>query len=168
LLGIAADEPERVQRLQDPELAVGYEATAFPLVEMGITRKDEGPILARWGLGHVQKSGCMLCKFQGPDWYWALSQVQPDLYAKVLVWEQASLNAAKRDGRPLADARILRGPKNLDERVNAWRAEHPYATIGEVFRHEYKSCQSRYKEPRDNPAAPASVCPYCGTRGLRP
>lgn len=146
LMGIAADEIDRAENLVDPAFTVHYEDIAFPLIEMGIRRDGEGPILERHGLGHINKSGCKMCKYQGPDWYWALSVEDPVAFAEVVAWEGESKAAAARDGRPLTDARHFRGSTDLVDLVTAWREAHPEATPNQVFRNEYRACQSRYSE----------------------
>ena len=176
LLGIAADEQDRVKNLNSPDCQVGYSVMQFPLVEAGITRNAEAPILNRHGLGGVQKSGCMMCKFQGPDWFWALSVTDPAAWKRVLAWEKANLISAAKAGRSLSDARIVRGKRGLEDVVAEWRAEHPDATIDAVFRNEYRSCKSRYSEGQTEGQTegqavnkgkkkknnPSDYCRFCG------
>lgn len=159
LLGIAADELSRRDTLLDPEFDTWFEELQFPLVELGIDRAAETPILARWGLAEAQKSGCMVCKYQKEDWYWALSQIDPASYQKAVEWELTAEAAAARDGRPLRDAHLLRTAERLPERVAAWRAAHPEATVASVLANEYKSCKSRYSEGQKRKRNP---CPMCG------
>ena len=164
LLGIAADELDREATLTDPKVSVHYEKNAFPLIEAGIRRADEAHILERHGLGDVRKSGCMMCKFQDVSWYWALSEMEPDVWRKVLAWEKVSTAAAERDHRLLSDARVIRGKTDLDVAVAKWRAEHPNATVAEVLRNEYRSCRSRYKADAVK-SNPQRACYWCRMTG---
>jgi len=61
LIGYAADEASRIKT---PKNAPKFVTERFPLVEMGIDKASEQPILERHGLGHVRKSGCYGCPFQ--------------------------------------------------------------------------------------------------------
>ena len=175
LLGIAADEVGRLKKL-DSEKAPKYEINAYPLIEMGIGRKDETPILKRHGFEDVQKSGCMMCKFQGADWYWALSVLSPEIYETVTEYEENAIRAAMAEKRPLSNALLLGvGPKykraslptgRLQEHVDLWRQEHPEATVASVLANEYKSCSSRYSEKGSASRLPAPArCRMCGEAG---
>jgi hypothetical protein len=75
-----------------------YVTEAYPLVELGISKDDEGPILARHGLGHIKKSGCVFCHSQPPEWYWLLWEKarRGDRWAKtsldrIVEYERASM-----------------------------------------------------------------------------
>lgn len=175
LLGIAADEQGRVDKL-DSDQGPKYEINAYPLIEMGIERKDETPILKRHGFEDVQKSGCMMCKFQGADWYWALSVLSPEIYETVTEYEENAIRAAMAEKRPLSNALLLGvGPKykrasfptgRLQEHVDLWRQEHPEATVASVLANEYKSCSSRYSEKGSASRLPAPArCRMCGEAG---
>ena len=175
LLGIAADEVGRVEKL-DSEKGPKYEINAYPLIKMGIGRKDETPILKRHGFDDVQTSGCMMCKFQGADWYWALSVLSPETYETVLNYEENAIRTAIAEKRPISDALLMGfGPKykraslptgRLQEHVDLWRQEHPESTVESVLANEYKSCSSRYSEKGSASRLPAHArCPMCGTPG---
>lgn len=58
LIGIAADETTRIP---DKDIGPKYCTEAYPLAEMGLAKADETPILERWDLNHVRKSGCFMC-----------------------------------------------------------------------------------------------------------
>ena len=47
---------------------------AYPLIEAGISKEGEAPILKRYGLDHIRKSGCVMCHSQPVEWYWVLHE----------------------------------------------------------------------------------------------
>ena len=83
-----------------------YTSEAYPLVELGISKEAEGPILRRHGLDHIKKSGCVFCHSQPPEWYWVLSHKasQGDRWARVSLqrvfdYERASFEHRDPQGR---------------------------------------------------------------------
>jgi hypothetical protein len=131
LLGIAADEAHRAIDEAGPL----YERNLYPLVEMGIRKADEAPILERHGLAQVHKSGCVMCKFQPLSWYWALSVVEPDQFAEVVAYEARAL---------VRNPKLLIFPRSglpLSAAVTAWRKENPSATVEAVMAKDYKRCE---------------------------
>jgi len=123
LLGIAADEPHRAVKMDYIQSDSPYEDNAYPLVEMGITKAKEQAILERHGFGSVRKSGCFMCKYQPPEWYWALSVLEPEVFKRVEAYERASVDRV--GGRmslfPKKVKLIVRG--KINPTVTAWRKE---------------------------------------------
>jgi hypothetical protein len=160
LLGIAADEEERLEFHAGP----AYEANFYPLAEMGIRKSDEGPILERHGFGAVRKSGCVMCKFQPIEWYWALSMVDPAKFAEVATFEANALttspnlllfpkgvppsNGYAGDPRPGKDR--LRLP--VAAAVAYWRELNPTATVDRVLSKAY-GCERVDGGKMKNPSA---------------
>lgn len=158
LIGIAADETERLTPCPGP----AYEQTFYPLAEAGITKDDEEPILQRHGFGDVKKSGCIMCKFQPIEWYWALSVTDPDRFGEVAAFEANALktspnlllfpkgvppsNGWNGDPRPAKErARLpIRGA------VELWRSLNPRATVEQVLSKAY-GCERPTGEPKSNP-----------------
>lgn len=140
LIGIAADEAHRALTGVGP----GYERSVYPLVEMGVTKADEAAILARHGLGHVHKSGCMMCKFQPIGWYWALSELRPREFAAVVAYEAHALDNGRVKGNGQYLFPKTRGPDGKPLRIRAaveqWRSNNPHATVEAVMRKDYKRC----------------------------
>lgn len=132
LIGYAADEHHRLENAAD----ISYVQEAYPLVELGITKADEAPILERWHLNHVRKSGCMLCPYQPVGWYWALQEVDPDAFEKVVEYERRALERNPR-------MNLLPGRRLLRETVDAWRQANPDATVEQVLTKAYNRCRPK-------------------------
>jgi hypothetical protein len=143
LLGIAADEAGRASVEGGPL----YEANFYPLIEMGISKPMEGEILRRHGFGDVRKSGCVMCKFQPAGWYWALSVVEPDTFAKVVAYEARA--RAKNPNLLIFPA----AKKSIAEVVRAWRARNPDATVDSVLDKSYERCDRMDGKLTKKPAA---------------
>lgn len=142
LIGIAADEAHRAVPRLSPDFA--YEESLYPLVEMGIEKADEAAILARYGLNHVHKSGCMMCKFQPVGWYWALSVSHPDAFEAIVRYETLALDHGRKKGNGQYLFPSTKGvdgkPLRLPEAVAAWRQGNPNATVETVMSKDYKRC----------------------------
>jgi hypothetical protein len=137
LIGFAADETKRVARGKKAVARMGktWKRELYPLVEMGITKHDEAPILKRAGLNWIRKSGCMLCHWQPVDWFWALSVQDPALFRRIEEYEREAL---RRDPRM-----YIRGRTPIGQAVRAWRAKNPNATLDEVLDKSYdRYCSS--------------------------
>jgi len=154
LVGYTAGEQSRVEGSEGHK-SPDYVTERFPLVTMGITKDLEAPILKSWGLGHVRKSGCYMCPYQPPSWYWALSVTEPGKYQDVVAYEARALarnprmnvtgiKAPKRDGaRPLT----------LPEVVARWRERNPEATVDAVLDKQYTRCTKEARAERRADAA---------------
>lgn len=138
LIGFAADEPKRIARAYQErakESAPNFVTEEFPLVDMGIGKPQEQEHLARHGLGHVRKSGCDMCKFQPPSWWWALSVQNPDRYADIIAYEARAM--ARNPNMAVTGAKSNGHPLTLSEVVAKWRALNPGATVAGVLDKEY-------------------------------
>lgn len=129
LIGFAADEMTRADEaggVKGPD----YEQNLYPLIEMGVTKADEQPILERGGFGDAIKSGCFMCKFQPLGWYWALGELYPGLLERVGRYEDAA-----RAKNP----KMMIFPKDapIREAVVKWRERNPTATIPEILAKDY-------------------------------
>jgi len=150
LLGIAADEAERAGLCPGPL----YEATFYPLVEMGVAKAMETAILARHGFDDTKKSGCSMCKFQPIEWYWALSVTDPAKFAEVVAYEanalQTSPNLLLMPKGVLSSNGWDGDPRPAKERpklpiaasVALWYElnKHRKPTVDEVLAKAYKRC----------------------------
>jgi hypothetical protein len=149
MIGIAADEKGR---LRGPESrayqGIDIVESRFPLAEAGIAKRDEQPILERWGFGHVRKSGCIGCHYQGADWFWALTQLNKAGFAQLEEAEAASVAKDIRDGRkPQYLGRAYPGTglfasSPLRDRVRAWRRDNPQVTADQVLERDIDRCGS--------------------------
>ena len=135
LIGYAADEPDRFTH---ESCSPDYVEEAYPLVELGVRKEDEAPILERWQLGHLLKSGCVLCPYQPIAWYWALREVDPEAWAKVIEYEANALSQNPRMS-------VIPGGSTLAERVDQWRARNPEATVDTVLSKAYTRCRPATK-----------------------
>lgn len=131
LIGIAADEAERAIYAHPLLGGSGpwYVTEAYPLIEMGVVKAAQRPILTRHGFGAARKSGCFLCPFQPVGWYWALRETDPEGWAAVVAYEQEALAKNPR--------MFLVGKTEISEAVDAWRARNPDATVAGVLDKEY-------------------------------
>lgn len=138
LIGIAADEAGRARYAHPLLGGTGpwYATEAYPLVELGVTKADEQPILARHGFGDARKSGCFLCPFQPVGWYWALRERDPARWREVVAYEAAALAKNPR--------MFLVGDSPIADAVEAWRARNPDATVEAVLSKDYaRTCAAQ-------------------------
>jgi hypothetical protein len=131
LIGFAANETRRVAKGKAAVARMGktWKRELYPLVDMGITKDDETPILKRAGLNWIRKSGCMLCHWQPVGWFWALSVQDPKLFRRIEAYEREAL---RRDPRM-----HIRGRKPIGQSVREWRAKNPSATLEDVLDKSY-------------------------------
>lgn len=100
-IGIAADEPERIQRNNKP----GY---ALPLVEAGWSEADckqwceENSLLSPVYTTST-RGGCWFCHNQSVDQLRQLRKNYPDLWALLLKWDKDSPYSFKPDGHTVHD-----------------------------------------------------------------
>lgn len=100
-LGIAADEPERIQRHDKP----GFK---MPLVEIGWTEADCRKWCEERGLlspiyTTATRGGCWFCHNQGIDQLRLLRKTYPDLWKLLLKWDRDSPVTFKADGHTVRD-----------------------------------------------------------------
>ena len=100
-LGIAADEPERIERNSKP----GYR---LPLVEIGWDEAycrqwcEENDLLSPIYTDSA-RGGCWFCHNQGPDQLRLLRKNYPDLWKLLLKWDKDSPVSFKPDGHTVHD-----------------------------------------------------------------
>jgi len=124
LLGIAADEPDRAG-----ENDTHYEENHYPLIEMGMGKPEIRQYLADRGYGHVYKSGCSQCPYQGDGWYWLLSELEPARFAAIVQYESNAL-----EFNPKA---FLRGDRPIAEVAAKWRRRNRHATPEQILSKAY-------------------------------
>lgn len=128
VLGFAADEGTRQAKEDRPD----YEIGSYPLIDAGITKADEQPILVDGGFGDVLKSGCIMCPFARLGTFWALRELHPDLFADVVEYEAAALEV---NGK----MHLKRGG-DIADRVENWRRNNPDVTIQAVLAKGFSMC----------------------------
>lgn len=100
-LGIAADEPERIERHNKP----GFK---LPLVEIGWTEADCRKWCEERGLlspiyTTAARGGCWFCHNQGVDQLRLLRKNYPDLWELLLKWDADSPTTFHADGHTVLD-----------------------------------------------------------------
>jgi len=146
LIGIAADEARRVKEFAN---APKFVTEHHPLIEMGIAKSDEQPILERHGFGHARKSGCYGCPFQPASWFFALQQTEPTRWKELLDYEAEALARNPK--------MFVTGKKPLTEFVDNWRAKHPDATIDAILDKSYGRGCAAIKKIRAEQKAQAKL-----------
>lgn len=118
-IGISTDE---IGRLRDSD--VQYMRNVFPLIDLGMSRKDCQRFQKERGWGNVPKSACVGCPFHGNRQWREIRDNHPDEWADAVAFDaairngSARANAAGKDlrgsmflhrsRRPLSDAPIDR------------------------------------------------------------
>lgn len=111
-LGIAADEPERIQRHDKP----GFK---MPLVEIGWTEADCRKWCEERGLlspiyTTATRGGCWFCHNQGIDQLRILRREYPDLWKLLLKWDRDSPVSFHADGHTVHDFDLRFQAEDLD------------------------------------------------------
>lgn len=111
-LGIAADEPERIQRHDKP----GFK---MPLVEIGWTEADCRKWCEERGLlspiyTTATRGGCWFCHNQGIDQLRILRKEYPDLWKLLLKWDRDSPVSFHADGHTVHDFDLRFQAEDLD------------------------------------------------------
>lgn len=106
LIGYAADEQKRLVEARKAEKkrdgwAKDFDSEAYPLMEMGISKAGEAPLLERLpgvgpegrvrpgGFSDVKKSGCRSCIHQDAAQWWMLRTLDPDYFSERVEHEAA-------------------------------------------------------------------------------
>jgi hypothetical protein len=74
--GISTDEPHRATTSRESD---GY-TSAYPLIELGISRQECLRIVAKAGLPQPPKSSCWFCPYHTTDQWVAMRQERPELF----------------------------------------------------------------------------------------
>jgi hypothetical protein len=82
--GISTDEPHRATPSRESD---GY-TSAYPLIELGISRSDCLIIAKEAGLPQPPKSSCWFCPFKTTDQWVTMRRERPELFAKSVELEQ--------------------------------------------------------------------------------
>jgi hypothetical protein len=78
--GISTDEPHRATPSRESD---GY-TSAYPLIELGISRSDCLRIVREAGLPQPPKSSCWFCPYKTTDQWVTMRQQRPELFAKAV------------------------------------------------------------------------------------
>jgi hypothetical protein len=77
--GISTDEPHRATPSREDD---GY-VSAYPLIELGISRSDCLRLVSEAGLPQPPKSSCWFCPYKTTDQWITMRRERPELFAKV-------------------------------------------------------------------------------------
>lgn len=81
--GISTDEPHRATPTRESD---GY-ISAYPLMELGISRRDCLRIVAEAGLPQPPKSSCWFCPYKTTDQWVTMRQERPELFEAAALLE---------------------------------------------------------------------------------
>ncbi len=82
-LGISLDEFHRART----DSGIEWQALAYPLIDLRLTRKDCEKIITAAGLPVPPKSSCYFCPFHNRQTWQALKRTRPDLFEKAVAIE---------------------------------------------------------------------------------
>jgi hypothetical protein len=88
--GISTDEPHRATPSRESD---GY-ASAYPLIELGLSRSDCLRVVREAGLPQPPKSSCWFCPYKTTDQWITLRREKPELFEQVVRLER-TLNAKR-------------------------------------------------------------------------
>lgn len=81
--GISTDEPHRATPSRESD---GY-VSAYPLIELGLSRADCLRIAKEAGLPQPPKSSCWFCPFKTTDQWVTMRRERPELFSKAIALE---------------------------------------------------------------------------------
>lgn len=96
MIGFSTDEIGRVS----DKTGVQYERLRYPLLELGMSRRDCTRYLERAGWGDTAKSACIACPFHGNRAWRELRDQRPDEWARAVEFDAAIRKGGAR-GEPL-------------------------------------------------------------------
>lgn len=85
-IGISVDEIQRAKPGIDPREPT--QNRTYPLLDLGIHRKDCPAIIESVGLPVPGRSSCYFCPFHSPETWRVMRRLEPDLFAKSVALEQ--------------------------------------------------------------------------------
>ncbi len=104
-IGFSTDEVIRANRRKDSQ-GVSYLTTRYPLLELGMSRRDCERYLAEQGWGDTAKSACIGCPFHGNRQWRELRDHHPEEWADAVAFDEAIRHGGAR-GLPLRGAAFL-------------------------------------------------------------
>lgn len=110
-IGFSTDEIGRV----DDKRHNLYTIKRYPLLELGMSRKDCGRYLKRAGWGHTEKSACIGCPFNGNARWRDLRDNHPDEWADAVEFDRQIRHGGARGERMIGTAYLHRSLMPLDQ-----------------------------------------------------
>lgn len=111
-LGISVDEIQRAKPGVDPRNPAQFRV--YPLLDLGLHRRDCMDLIAAAGLPVPPKSSCFFCPFHDIEAWRKLKRETPDLFEQAVGLE-AEMSAKTSDGRPVF---LTRSGIPLDEAID--------------------------------------------------
>ena len=114
MLGISTDE---MQRMKDSWTK--WVTNTYPLVDLGISRKDCYDIIKNAGLPEPKKSACVYCPYHD-DRYWQwMKDEQPTEFNRAVEFDRAIRNKTMQGSdSPVEEAEFYSGDKNQVDLFN--------------------------------------------------
>jgi len=85
-LGISTDEIQRV-RTNEPPTTATPQQLVYPLIDLGLSRRDCEDITKQAGLPPAPRSACWFCPFHSTTYWHNLADDRPDLFAAAVKLE---------------------------------------------------------------------------------
>lgn len=108
--GISTDEPHRATPSRESD---GY-ASAYPLIELGISRADCLAIAKDAGLPQPPKSSCWFCPFKTTEQWVTMRRKHPELFAKSVKLEQLLQERRRSLGKDAVYLSSIGGRKEVN------------------------------------------------------
>jgi hypothetical protein len=113
-VGFSLDEVARANRQRD-SVGLQYLRTEYPLLDLGMTRKDCQRWLAACGWGETPKSACIRCPFHGNRAWRDLRDNHPDEWADAVAFDAAIRRGGARGTSLRGTAYLHRSRVPLDQ-----------------------------------------------------
>lgn len=157
-IGFSVDEIGRASGGRRP---VSYLRPVYPLLELGMTRRDCERVLAKAGWGHTAKSACIGCPFHGNRQWRDLRDTRPDEWADAVAFDHA-IRRGGGHGLPLHGEAFLHRA-----RVPLERAPIDHVTSAEV-RDRIREVQGDLLDLLDEEEGDPDGCSPYGCRSGHP
>ena len=108
--GISTDEPHRATPSRESDCYT----SAYPLIELGISRSDCLLIAEDAGLPQPPKSSCWFCPFKTTDQWVTMRREKPNLFSKAVDLEQLLQERRKTLGKDKVYLSSIGGRKEVD------------------------------------------------------
>jgi hypothetical protein len=83
-LGISTDESQRARK----ESGIAWQVLEYPLIQLGLSRRDCVQLIEQAGLPVPPKSACFFCPYKRKGEWQEMRRTKPDLFDKAVVMEQ--------------------------------------------------------------------------------
>jgi len=110
--GISTDEPHRATPSRESD---GY-TSAYPLIELGISRADCLEIARKAGIPQPPKSSCWFCPFKTTDQWTTMRREQPELFERAAALERTLQDRRKALNKDMVYISSIGGRKERNLR----------------------------------------------------